>query len=77
MTPKVHRDASFIVRIWWEHGESGQIRWRGQAVHATTRQFVYFDDVPSLLTFLEQWAGSLQPISQPPMDHSVERPAVD
>ena len=60
MPADLHRDASFIVRVWWErHIDAGPL-WRGQVVHAPTGQSRYFDQLEDLLTFIEQWAGRLR-----------------
>lgn len=54
------RDASFVIRIWWEREAAGRVHWRGQATHAQTSQSVYFEEILSLVAFLERWAGELQ-----------------
>ncbi len=62
------RDASFIVRIWWEHGHQTGPLWRGQAVHAPSGTSRYFDRLCTLLAFIEEWTGAAEPRppQQPP-----------
>lgn len=60
MPKNPRRDASFVVRIWWERWGKGLVRWRGQVVHAETRQSAHFDSIPTLLAFLEKWSGNLK-----------------
>lgn len=73
MAPSPYRNASFVVRIWWEASSGGQAFWRGQVVHASTGQHAYFDDLAALLDFLQRWAGNLTAIpkgeeKRPPPD---------
>ena len=56
------QDASFVVRIWWEQAEQDDFSWRGQVIHAQTRQSKYFDSIPSLTDFFERWVGELLPV---------------
>lgn len=58
MPSNLRRDSSFVVRIWWESWKTG-VRWRGQVVHAETRQSTHFDSIPTLIAFLEKWTGDL------------------
>ena len=60
MPADLHRDASFIVRVWWERRIDAGPLWRGQVVHAPTGQSRYFDQLEDLLAFMEQWAGRLR-----------------
>ncbi|MBN1660559.1 MAG: hypothetical protein JXA93_19335 [Anaerolineae bacterium] len=59
MSPGLYRNDSFIVRIWWERGPGPQAIWRGQVVHARTGQSTYFENLPTLLQFVQGWTGSL------------------
>jgi hypothetical protein len=59
MSPNPRRDASFVIRIWWERGVEDRVRWRGRVVHASNRQSAYFEAIPVLVKFLEQWTGDL------------------
>ena len=52
-----HRDASFVVRIWWERMDQGQVYWRGEVVHSLSRQSIFFDNLSTLVAFLERWVG--------------------
>jgi hypothetical protein len=61
MPTSPHRDASFIVRIWWEHGRGARPLWRGQVVHAWSSQARYFDQLPDLLAFIDEWTGITEP----------------
>ena len=65
------QDASFVVRIWWEQTGQDDFSWRGQVVHARTRQSAYFKDIDSLVTFVERWAGDLAPKELPPAERRV------
>lgn len=66
----LHRDASFVVRIWWERRQDGSTLWRGQVVHAPTGEVRYFDQVEELVAFIERWAGHirLEVLSEAPPD---------
>ena len=57
-----HRDASFVVRIWWEQRPPAEPLWRGQVIHTATNQACYFERVEDLVVFVQNWAG----ISPPP-----------
>jgi hypothetical protein len=57
--PGLYRSDSFIVRIWWERGPGPQAIWRGQVVHAQTGRSIYFDNLPTLLQFVQDRTGSL------------------
>jgi len=59
MSSTPHKDASFIVRIWWEQRGGRRVAWRGRVIHAQTHQSAYFEGIPALVAFLEQWTGSL------------------
>lgn len=59
MPANLHRDASFIVRVWWERPAGLDAFWRGQAVHAKTGQACYFERVEDMVTFMERWTGPL------------------
>jgi len=52
------RTASFVVRIWWEEGNTGPI-WRGWTQHAASGDSRYFQTIPELLHLVEQHAGDL------------------
>jgi isocitrate dehydrogenase kinase/phosphatase len=60
MPSNLQRDASFIVRIWWERRVGPESVWRGQVVHAQTRQAAYFNDVSVLINFIYRWTGAPQ-----------------
>lgn len=54
---RLPRDASFVVRIWWEQGRDGLPRWRGQAIHTATKQTRYFERLEDLVKFVQKWTG--------------------
>jgi hypothetical protein len=56
-TPR--RNGAFVVRIWWERLLGDDPLWRGQVVHAPTRQVFYFDCLEDLLDFIQRWTGDL------------------
>ena len=51
------RDASFVVRIWWEQRQDGPPLWRGQAIHTATNQSRYFERLEDLAAFVQNWTG--------------------
>ncbi len=56
-----YRDASFVVRIWWETPANMTPKWRGQVIHSHTQQSQYVEDISSLIDFFERWSGKLEP----------------
>ncbi len=56
-----YRDASFVVRIWWETSANLTPKWRGQVIHTHTQQSRFVDDISSLLDFFERWSGMIDP----------------
>jgi len=71
------RDASFIVRVWWEQRESAPPIWRGQVQHAASGQTAFFQTVGDLLRFIEHWTGNLTPpasASKPQIDSTGDPP---
>ena len=65
----VRRDGSFIVRIWWEHGdgegETGA-HWRGWIQHVRNGKTVYFADIRDLTDFIEREIGVRSPTEETP-----------
>ncbi len=53
----LYREGSFIVRIWWDHSSQSEPVWRGQVIHALTRQVYYFGHLEDLLRFIRQRTG--------------------
>jgi len=51
------RDASFVVRIWWEQRPTAEPLWRGQVIHTATNQVSYFERVEDLMVFIQNWTG--------------------
>ena len=49
---------SFVLRLWWEEGESGAA-WRGWIQHAITGETRYFHRLAELLDFVEAYTGPL------------------
>lgn len=59
MSEKFYQDASFVVRIFWERHPQELLRWRGQVIHASTQQSVYFEKIDDLHEFIHEWTGIL------------------
>lgn len=57
MTTFAARDASFVVRIWWERPESGAPVLRGSVQHVLTGEIAYFDDLRALAVSIARWCG--------------------
>jgi len=47
---------AYLVRIWLEPGEGGEV-WRASLTDLATRQARYFADYANLLRYLEEIAG--------------------
>lgn len=61
MAQQKRRDASFVVRIWWEdrnRAVTGSPVWRGQVQHAVSGESVGFHSVGELWDFLRRWTGA-------------------
>ncbi len=69
MTSPVRRDASFVIRIWWERGSKGPAVWRGQVVHVQTGQIAFFRRKDTLIAFIERWSGAGE------VNGALDRPA--
>lgn len=52
------RDASFVVRIWWEYPTNGAPLLRGRVEHAPSGEAVYFEEFQTLVSFLYEWSGA-------------------
>lgn len=63
MSDEERRSNSFVVRIWWEHPrkqlEGEQLLWRGWIQHAFTDRFRYFRSIGEMLSFIQEYTGSL------------------
>ena len=58
--PIEQRDGSFIVRIWWEHGDGDKDaagHWRGWIQHVRNGSHVYFASLRDLNDFIQQETG--------------------
>jgi hypothetical protein len=55
----VRRDGSFIVRIWWEHGDGAEqaAHWRGWIQHVRNGNQIYFANLHDLNDFIEREVG--------------------
>lgn len=51
------REASFIVRIYWEKYAGDSRKWRGQAIHVQTQKSIYFERIDELNKFFNEWTG--------------------
>ena len=56
--PIAQRDASFIVRIWWERRRFHQAIWRGQIIHVQTGQSRFFQCEADMMAFVRRWTGA-------------------
>jgi hypothetical protein len=65
----VQRDASFIVRIWWERRRWHPAIWRGQIIHVQTGQSCFFQSEADMTDFVRRWTGAT-PVSS----HQEETP---
>ena len=74
MTQPTRRDASFIVRIWWEGRDQATAEpiWRGQAQHAATGEAISFRNLEQLGTFFRRWTGALTTEDDSPPGGSTE-----
>jgi len=57
MPPLVKRDASFVIRIWWERRSQKPALWRGQIIHVQTGQTRFFQRENALASFIRRWTG--------------------
>ena len=58
MTEVRRQSNSFVLRIWWEEGETDPF-WRGWVQHAASGETRYFDQLQELLAFVETQTGPL------------------
>lgn len=61
-----HHDGSFVVRIWWEHGEQPleTENWRGWVQHVRNGKHIYFRNLATLSAFIAQETGTNTEIEQ-------------
>lgn len=50
----------FTIRLWLEDQGNNQSTWRGKVQHTISREACYFDDWPTLITFLRKWLPSTE-----------------
>jgi len=50
----VHTSFLFTVRLWLKDKEDGQARWYGKAQFIPSGETCYFQDWPTLLSFMEK-----------------------
>ena len=43
---------SFVARIWLEHGDNGDVRWRGHIRHVQGEEESYFQNLSAMRDFL-------------------------
>jgi hypothetical protein len=56
--PIEQRDGSFIVRIWWEHGDKETAgHWRGWIQHVRNGSHIYFASLRDLNDFIQRETG--------------------
>ena len=60
MPPLFRRNASFVVRIWWERRRDRPPVWRGQIIHVQTGQTLFFQRAEALITFIGHWTGTVE-----------------
>ena len=59
MSHPSQRDASFIIRIWWERRSQESAVWRGQIIHVQTGQSRFLQDESALIAFIKRWSGAV------------------
>ncbi len=52
-----HSKDSFVARIWLEHGDNKDIRWRGHIRHVQGEEEEYFQDLMEMREFLGRVSG--------------------
>jgi hypothetical protein len=69
---------SFVVRIWLEHGDNGDMTWRGHIRHVQGDEEVYFQDLMEIREFLGRISGVPGPAltAQPLKDATKSEPGV-
>jgi hypothetical protein len=50
--PEEHITQSFVARIWLEHGDNGDVRWRGHIRHVQGEEESYFQNLTDMRDFL-------------------------
>ncbi len=58
MPRPIKRDASFIIRIWWERRSQESAVWRGQIIHVQTGQSRFLQNESTLIGFIRRWSGA-------------------
>lgn len=48
---------SFVTRIWLEHGDNGDPKWRGHIRHVQGEEEEYFQDLMEMREFLGRVSG--------------------
>ncbi len=48
---------SFVARIWLERGSNGNPLWRGHVRHVQGNQETFFQDLETMVEFLERVSG--------------------
>jgi hypothetical protein len=48
---------SFVARIWLEHGDNGDTKWRGHIRHVQGEEEEYFQDLMEMREFLGRVSG--------------------
>jgi hypothetical protein len=48
---------SFVARIWLEHGDNGDARWRGHIRHVQGEEESYFHNLSEMQDFLGRVSG--------------------
>ncbi len=56
-----HVKESFVVRIWLEHGDNEDTRWRGHIRHVQGEEEEYFQDLMEMREFLARVTGVMGP----------------
>ena len=52
-----HIKESFVARIWLEHHDNGDPRWRGHIQHVQGEEELYFQDLLEMRDFLARVSG--------------------
>ena len=55
-----HRSQLFMLRMWPEAANEGEIEWRGKVQHVSSGETRYFRNWATLVTFLQETLAALE-----------------
>jgi hypothetical protein len=68
-----HIKESFVARIWLEHGDNGDVMWRGHIRHVQGKEEEYFQDLMEMREFLSRVSGVTGPaLTAQPLRKAME-----